>query len=245
MERRIGERTIRALAGWSRCYPRASMPPKPRVKAPKQRSAPPGGARRTAIVAVVAGLGLLAGVLAVLALSSLGGSEDHAALAAKARSALEAAGCTLQVAEALEGRHSITNPDDVTDEWNTDPPTTGPHYAIAAIFGIYEEPLQIARVVHNLEHGGVYILYGPDVPKGVVDALRGFYDDHKTGTIMAPYEALGDEFALGAWVVHKEGENGYLAKCRSFDEEAMASFLDAFQFRGPERFDPSQLQPGM
>ncbi|MCS7007563.1 MAG: DUF3105 domain-containing protein [Gaiellaceae bacterium] len=221
------------------------MPPKPRVKAPRQRSAPPAGGRRTAVVAVVAGLGLLAGVLAVLALASLGGGEDHAALEAKAREALEAAGCTLEVAEALEGRHSITNPDDVTDEWNTDPPTTGPHYAIPAIFGIYEEPLQIARVVHNLEHGGVFILYGPEVPEAVVDALRDFYDENSTGTIMAPYAKLGNEFALGAWVVHEEGANGYLAKCRSFDEGAASAFLDAFQFRGPERFDPSQLQPGM
>lgn len=224
------------------------MPEKPRVKAPKQRTGGTprdGGGRRSLVVALVAGVGLLAGVFAVLALTSLaGGGEDHAALEAKARSALEAAGCTLEVADALEGRHSIADPDDVSKEWNTDPPTTGPHYAIAAIFGIYEEPLQLARVVHNLEHGGVFILYGSDVPETTVDDLRGFYDENKAGTIMAPYPKLGDSFALGAWVVHEEGGNGYLATCTAFDEKAADAFLDAFQFRGPERFDPSQLQPG-
>ncbi|GIU95392.1 MAG: hypothetical protein KatS3mg012_1849 [Gaiellaceae bacterium] len=224
------------------------MADKPRVKAPKQRTHTTQSAdrKRTAIVAIVAGLGLLAGVFAVLALTSLaGGGNDHAAQEEKARTALEAAGCTLQVADALEGRHSITDPDGVSDEWNTDPPTSGPHYAIAAIFGIYEEPLQIARVVHNLEHGGVFILYGPDVPESTVDELRAFYAENKTGTIMAPYEKLGDEFAFGAWVVHDEGGNGYLAKCKAFDQEAADAFLDAFRFRGPERFDPSQLQPGL
>mgnify|MGYP000073680033 CR=1 FL=1 len=90
------------------------MADKPRVKAPKQRSgaAPSADRKRTAIVAIVAGLGLLAGVFAVLALTSLaGGSDDHAAQEQKARAALEAAGCTLQVADALEGKHSIADPD--------------------------------------------------------------------------------------------------------------------------------------
>lgn len=224
------------------------MPDKPRVKAPKQRSGAPSSAdrKRTALVAVVAGVGLLAGVFAVLALTSLvGGDDNHAALEQKARAALEAAGCTLQVAEALEGTHSIADPDDVSDEWNTDPPTTGPHYAIAAIFGIYEEPLQLARVVHNLEHGGVFIAYGPRVPAATVEQLRAFYADNKTGTIMAPYDKLGDEFSFGAWVAHDDGANGYLATCKQFDRDAADAFLDAFRFRGPERFDPSQLQPGL
>lgn len=225
------------------------MPDKPRVKAPKQRSgSSPGGGdgRRSLVVAAVAGLGLLAGVFAVLALTSfVGGDADHAAQEEKARTALEAAGCTLEVAEALEGKHSIADPDDVSDEWNTDPPTTGPHYAIAAIFGIYEEPLQLARVVHNLEHGGVFIAYGPDVPAETVEQLRGFYNANKTGTIMSPYEKLGDEFALGAWVSHGDDGNGYLARCAAFDQKAADAFLAAFQFRGPERFDPSQLQPGL
>ena len=38
--------------------------------------------------------------------------------------------------------------------------------------------------------------------------------------------------------------NGYLAKCAEFDEDAVSAFFDAFQFKGPERFDPSRSQPG-
>ena len=44
------------------------------------------------------------------------------------------------------------------------PADHGPHYGIAAIFGIYEDELEIAQVVHNLEHGGIFILYGDEVP---------------------------------------------------------------------------------
>ncbi|HUP33069.1 MAG TPA: DUF3105 domain-containing protein, partial [Gaiellaceae bacterium] len=154
------------------------------------------------------------------------------------------AGCTLQVAEALPGEHSVADPGGTSDEWNTDPPTTGPHYPVAAIFGSYDEPLEQARVVHNLEHGGVFIQYGEDVPDETVDALRAFYNGRKNGTIMAPLPRLGDEFALGAWVAEGDG-NGYLARCTTYDEEAVSAFFEAFQFRGPERFDPSQLQPGL
>ena len=74
--------------------------------------------------------------------------------------------------------------------------------------------------MHNLEHGGVFILYGDEVPDATVDRLRAFYDDHKTGTIMAPLDRLGDEFALGAWVVDGDVDNGFLAKCKTFDEDA-------------------------
>lgn len=191
----------------------------------------------------IAVLGLLAGA-AVVALFALGGGGGGGVNEAEARASLEAAGCTLQAAEALPGEHSVADPGGRSDKWNTDPPTSGPHFVTAAIFGVYDEPLEQARLVHSLEHGGVFIQYGPDVPEATVDQLRSFYDDNKTGTVMAPYEGLGDAFALGAWVSDGESGNGYLAKCKTFDEKAASAFLSAFQFRGPERFDPANLRPG-
>jgi Protein of unknown function (DUF3105) len=222
------------------------MADKPRVKAPKQRAgaADDGGSRKRtwAIVAVVAGLVLgLAAVAAALGLFGGGATTDKEAL----RTTLESAGCTLTIAPALEGQHTVTAPGGTSAKWNTDPPTSGPHYSIAAIFGIYDDELEMARVVHNLEHGGIYVLYGKDVPDSTVDELRSFYESHQTGTIMAPLDRLGDKFALGAWVVDGDTHNGFLAKCKAFDEGAISTFFRSLQFRGPERFDPSQLQPGL
>jgi len=224
------------------------MPEKPRVKAPKQRasSSADGRARnRPLVIAAVALLGLVAGAVVVFALVGLGGGGGGAD-PEKVQATLEAAGCTLQVVDAPPRGHTVNSPSATSDAWNTDPPTAGPHYAIAAIFGIYNEPLEPARVVHNLEHGGVFVQYGPDVPAGTVEQLRSFYNEHKIGTIMAPYEKLGDQFALGAWVTETDPEQGkaYLAKCTTFDKEAASAFLSAFQFRGPERFDPADLRPG-
>jgi Protein of unknown function (DUF3105) len=220
------------------------MADKPRVKAPKQRSAPrvedPGRTRRLLMYGAGATLAVVAVV--VLAALTLGGgkpSEDDA------RAALQNAGCTLKVADALPGEHSIEDPGGTSRTWNTDPPTSGPHYGIAAVFGAYAEELEIARVVHNLEHGGIFILYGGAVPEETVGELRTFYDAHQIGTVFAPLDKLNRQFALGAWVSDGEGGNAYLAKCRDYDENAVSTFFRAFQFQGPERFDPEQLQPGL
>jgi hypothetical protein len=223
------------------------MADKPRVKAPKQRHTPSDAASRRrawTIGAAVAGVALGFAVIAVL-LGLVGGSDgpDEEAL----RADLQAAGCTFKVAPTQgypENSHAVTDPSGSSPVWNTDPPTSGPHYGIAAIFKIYEEELQLARLVHNLEHGGVYILYGDEVPDETVEQLRAFYDDHQTGTVMAPLDRLGDQFALGAWVLEGDANNGYLAKCKEFDEGAVSSFFSALQFRGPERFDPADLRPG-
>ena len=226
------------------------MAEKPRVKAPKQRGTSAAGGRNTRTWAIVAGVvALVIGVgVIVAAVAFVGGggaSTDIPAL----RTTLQNAGCTLQVAPTYAGypanSHSVTNPNGTSKLWNTDPPTSGPHYAVPAVFGIYEEPIQLARLVHNLEHGGVYILYGKDVPDSTVEQLRGFYANHKTGTIMAPLPRLGDKIALGAWVDESGKNDGYLAKCTGFDENAYATFFRTVQFHGPEHFAPGQLLPGM
>ena len=225
------------------------MAEKPRVKAPKQRQthATDASSRRRllAIGAAIAGVALgFVVVAALLGLVGGGGSVDEQEL----RATLTGAGCTFVAKAPAPARggnyHEVSTPDGTSPKWNTDPPAAGAHFGQSAIFGIYEDPVEMARIVHNLEHGGIFILYGEDVPDETVDELRAFYDDNQAGTVMAPLDRLGDEFALGAWTYEDETDMGYLAKCKSFDEDAVGSFFSALQFRGPERFDPADLQPG-
>jgi hypothetical protein len=108
--------------------------------------------------------------------------------------------------------------------------------------------VNVAQLVHNLEHGGVYILYGRGVPDATVSELRSFYGDHTRGTILAPFASLGNQVALGAWTTSSPSRpddgTAHLAKCTSFDEDAFGAFFDEFQFRGPERFPSDMLLPG-
>ncbi|HXF98370.1 MAG TPA: DUF3105 domain-containing protein [Gaiellaceae bacterium] len=229
------------------------MPEKPRVKAPKQRAASPragGGPRREVVALGAASLAIVLVVGAILAFVGFAGGDRPGE--AEVRKALEAAGCTLKVVPALPGRHSL-GPDDTSKQWNTQPPTNGPHNQETVVYGAYEEPVQTARLVHNLEHGAVYILYGGKVPASAVAQLRAFYERHRNGTILAPYPSLGRRIALGAWVAQgprlsraSENGSGVLATCTRFDEPAFTAFLDAFQFRGPESsfIRPSDMEPG-
>jgi hypothetical protein len=221
------------------------MPPKPR---PHGKPKPPGSSkgtdRRTLVIAAAAGVAVV--VVAGVALALANGGDDEPG---DARAALEAAGCTLSATDALRGVHSITTPDGTSDEWTTDPPTSGPHYEVPAIWGTYDAPVNQAQLVHNLEHGGVAIQYGDDVPPATVEQLESFAQENPRGTVLAPLPSLGNQIALGAWVVPNPQDTSdlgtaYLAKCTAFDEDAFQAFLDAYQFQGPERFPPDSLLPG-
>jgi len=225
------------------------MADKPRVKAPKQRTTSPEetAARNRRLLVAAGAVAAGATVIVLLALVSIGGGSSRSP--EEVRADLEAAGCTLQVVKAQPGKHSLTP--DGTATWNTDPPTSGPHHGFnpdgtvgTVIWGAYPEPVQLARVVHNLEHGGVYIFYGDKVSDSTVEELQAFYDRHQNGTVLAPYLKLGDQVALGAWVAEGEDAKGYLAKCPSFDDGAFSAFFNGFQFKGPERLPASSLLPG-
>ena len=104
--------------------------------------------------------------------------------------------------------------------------------------------------MHNLEHGAIFVLYGPQVPASTVQQLSDFYNEDTTGMLLAPYPKLGNKIALGAWTVPDDFESGgtngtsYLATCTGFDEDAFSTFRDDLRFRGPERFPPDSLHPG-
>lgn len=228
------------------------MPPKPRPRTSKKPRTGPDRSRPVLpIVLGASGLVMLALVLGWMVLGGGGGVDPEKSAAAKA--ALERAGCTVTVVQALENAsdHSDVASADARPKWNTFPPTNGPHYRETALFGAYDEPLEQARVVHNLEHGGVYIQYGSDVPAATVAELQAFYDDHRNGTLLAPLPELGKTIALGAWVApdnsvpgRTDRGEGYLAECTAYDESAYSAFFDAYQFKGPERFPASALAPG-
>jgi hypothetical protein len=132
--------------------------------------------------------------------------------------------------------------------YNSFPPTSGPHFGIPAVWNIYEEPE--IRLVHNLEHGGVVVQYGPEVPPQTVQQVADWYAESPEGLIVAPLPESMPEAAappqdwesrifLTAWT--------HRASCSTFDEDAFGNFLE--DYRGPdgdapEKFQLSDLQPG-
>jgi hypothetical protein len=214
---------------------KARTPPPPRrVQAPKRRdSAPARGdaARRQRLILyglASSGLVLLAAVLVFLAVAQGGGGSEELA------ATLREEGCTFQTFES-EGRQHVSDLN-ARIKYKTDPPTSGQHYFLPAVWDIYDRPVNELQAVHNLEHGGVVIQYGDDVPRATVDRIAEFYRESPNGMLVAPLPRLGNKIALTAWT--------HLATCTEFAERGFRAFRDAYRGKGPERFGIDAMQPG-
>ena len=129
-------------------------------------------------------------------------------------------------------------------EYNSTPATSGPHYPVPAIWNVYEQPVPEIRLVHNLEHGGVVVQYGEEVPPGTVQQIVDWYAEDFNGMIVAPLSEdaparLADKITLTSWT--------HLATCTAFHEDSFSDFRD--DYRGPdgdapEKFPLEDLTPG-
>jgi Protein of unknown function (DUF3105) len=75
--------------------------------------------------------------------------------------------------DPLEGADITAYPDlgvehlaagDPGPEYNSNPPTSGPHAPQPAACGIYREPVTDIQQVHTLEHGAIIVQYDPSLP---------------------------------------------------------------------------------
>ncbi len=228
---------------------RTPAPPRS-VQAPKKRSEPRDPRRTRLWLAIVSGLLLLAAAGAALAFTFGRGGGDEA----------EAGVCTVETFEAQGQEHvpPAEIPEDF--EYNSFPPITGPHHPQSLIYAEYSEPVPQNRLIHNHEHGGVGIQYGPDVPDDVVQQLVNWYRTDPRGLVLAPLPDderaadLSDKIALTAWTVERENpddpqsrivsQEAKLGICDTFEQEEFDDFLERYRARGPEGFQLDQLMPG-
>jgi Protein of unknown function (DUF3105) len=205
----------------------------------------PDGKRRLLYMIGGSAVIVLVAVLAIVFLTGGGGDEDE-------RAALEAAGFTLQSFPALPNKsdHSDVPTLQTKPKWNSSPPTSGPHYGVPAVWGSYDEQVPLVQSVHNLEHGGVVIHYGPDVPSAEVDKIRQWYSKDPNGLIISPLASNKNKITLSAWTAPdassgtRDRGRGWLATGTKFNKDAFDAFVEAHRYKGPERLLPEQLAPG-
>ncbi len=108
-------------------------------------------------------------------------------------------------------------------EYNSRPPTSGPHLGSILPWGVYNEPVSEGRQIHNLEDGGVGIWY--DCPEGcaeLVAQLEGIVGNQgEDGLIMAPYPDMESRIALTAW--------NRVDRLQEFDEQRITNFVKAYR----------------
>ena len=203
------------------------------------------------LVALGAALVVAAGAAAIAFAVGRGGEE-------KAADTLGS--CTLKSFPAQGLDNNSQRAGHVTElpkgfKYNSFPPTSGPHDGQWVIWNVYDSPVPQINLVHNLEHGGIAVEYGSQVPKATVDQIVAWYADDPNGTVVAPLPALGKRIALTAWTADYDGDptnpnsritnsEGRVAMCTTFDEDAFNDFREDYRYQGVERFEPEQLQPG-
>jgi len=113
-------------------------------------------------------------------------------------------------------------------DYNSNPPTSGPHHANPAEWGVYAEEMNDQILIHNLEHGGIWISYRPGVASSTVERLESFHHEFGRKIIVAPRQANDADIALAAW--------NHLDKfsVSEFSEERVRAFIRAYRNKGPE-----------
>jgi Protein of unknown function (DUF3105) len=226
--------------------------PRPPVQAPKRRDTRSGGLGSIPRWAIAVGaIALVAIVVAVVLATTGGGSSTN-----DVKAAMEAAGCTYKDVKPFPPKNKTNYHADSPTlsskvRWSTFPPSAGGHYGLWAVWGFYRAPINPRKVVHNEEHGGVIIWWGPKVPTSTVDQLETFYRESPNAMFGTPIAGLGNKVALTAWTgdpatYYRNGDygTGHVAICPGFDETAFKAFRDAYRGKGPEGIPESSNTPG-
>lgn len=116
-------------------------------------------------------------------------------------------------------------------QYNSSPPSSGPHYANFADPAFYPGPIEPERLVHNLEHGQVVVWYSPDASQATIDSIENYVSGELPGILAAPYEG---EFRDGSgdYVLTGWGANQV---CSEFSIPVVEAFRESYQGKGPEQ----------
>jgi hypothetical protein len=118
------------------------------------------------------------------------------------------------------GNEHIPTVDSPHAPYNSDPPTSGPHLAYIAPWGVHTRPIPRELQVHNLEDGGVVVQYNCECPD-LVAKLRAIVERYPTQVVLAPYPTMKTRIALTAWT--------RLDAFDEFDAARVTRFIEAYR----------------
>lgn len=150
---------------------------------------------------------------------------------------------TTPVGQAIADEGPATHVDPATTPtYKFYPPTSGPHYSLTGLAPVAWQTvgsLQEGQFVHNLEHGGIAILYncpsGSDCTtlknqlQNYVQNLAPFDPQFKEAKlVMTPYSrGMQKKVALVAW--------HYVEFLDGYDQNAVTQFYESHVNQGPEQ----------
>lgn len=124
-------------------------------------------------------------------------------------------------------------PDGQTVRYKMSPPASGSHWATPLPWGSYDSPQPLERTVHNLEHGGIVVLYN-GLTSDQVAQLKSTVSSLRSGQyrkiVLAPSNVFSDaKIAVSAWT--------WQLKLDTVDETPIIQFVRA-HYDGPDAPEP-------
>ena len=110
--------------------------------------------------------------------------------------------------------------------YDSNPPSSGPHWPAAANNGVYDKELPDEQLIHNLEHGHVWISYKPDTADEVKNKLKEIVEKDSWKVVLEPREQNDSKIALVAW--------GRVLVMDQPDYDKIEAFIKTYRNRGPE-----------
>ena len=111
------------------------------------------------------------------------------------------------------------------EPYNSNPPTSGPHHLEPAAWGIYQRELPDETLVHNLEHGGIWISYH-DIDAATKQQIEALAREYPDKLIVTPRARDDAKIVVASW--------RRLVKLERFDADAVVAFIRARKNRAPE-----------
>ncbi|MFB6203091.1 MAG: DUF3105 domain-containing protein [Candidatus Nanohaloarchaea archaeon] len=113
------------------------------------------------------------------------------------------------------------------DSYNSNPPTSGPHYMRPATRGFYSREIPEERLVHNLEHGQVWISYR-NISSETRAELKDLAQKYSGALIVTKRPENDARIAVASW--------GRLMKLEKYNETRIENYIRSFVNNSPEPF---------
>lgn len=118
-------------------------------------------------------------------------------------------------------------------DYNSNPPTSGPHYGEWESKGVYKEQQPDEGLVHNLEHGYIWISYHPDASLEIIERLENFYGFGKK-IIVEPRKENDKLISLAAWNWLDTFDPTSPDSLSDDEVKRIGDFIDQYINQGPE-----------
>lgn len=118
-------------------------------------------------------------------------------------------------------------------DYNSNPPTSGWHYEKWKEKGVYKEQQPDEAMIHNLEHGYIWISYRPNASPEIIKQLENFYGFGKK-IVVEPRKENDKMIVLAAWNWLDKFDPVSNDSLGDTELKRIGDFIDQYINQGPE-----------